>query len=179
MAKRSAGILMYRLTGSGAELFLVHPGGPFWAKKDDSAWSIPKGLIDDAEDPLTAATREFREETGIVPAGDFMELGAFKQPSGKTILAWAVEGALDPQAIKSNLFSMEWPPKSGRLQEFPEVDRAAWFAPDIALSKIIKGQSPILMELLRRLGIAGHSRPRIADQSRGDARKRSRKRSRS
>ena len=152
MAKRSAGILMYRWKDREPELFLVHPGGPFWAKKDDGAWSIPKGLYEAGEDPLAAARREFEEETGCIPQGEFFELGGFKQPGGKEIRAWAVEGDCDLSNFKSNLFSMEWPPRSGKMQEFPEVDRAAWFRPHEAMRKVLRGQLPILTTLLERLG---------------------------
>jgi predicted NUDIX family NTP pyrophosphohydrolase len=155
MAQKSAGILMYRGKDHGPELLLVHPGGPFWAKRDDGVWSIPKGLFEDDEDPLIAARREFAEETGCLPRGDLILLGRFKQPSGKTISAWAVEGDFDLSKFHSNLFSMEWPPKSGRMQEFPEADRAAWFSPDEALRKILKGQRPIVTSLLERLRPGG------------------------
>lgn len=151
MAKRSAGILMFRRTGGRPEVLLVHPGGPFWAKKDDGAWSIPKGLYEDDEDPLAAARREFEEETGCVPYGEFIALGSFRQPGGKTIAAWAVESDFDLAKFKSNMFSMEWPPKSGRTQQLPEVDRIAWFGPDEAQRKLLKGQAPILAKLLDRL----------------------------
>jgi predicted NUDIX family NTP pyrophosphohydrolase len=154
MAKQSAGILMYRWQGGQPQLFLVHPGGPFWAKKDDGAWSIPKGLYEKGEDPLAAAKREFEEETGCVPEGPAFELGRFRQPGGKQILAWGLEGDFDLKGFKSNLFSMEWPPRSGAMQHFPEVDRAAWFSPDEAMRKVLKGQRPILMALLERLGCA-------------------------
>src|SRR5262245_47550688 len=123
MAKHSAGILMFRRSGPEPEVLLVHPGGPFWAKKDDGAWSIPKGLYESGEDPLAAARREFEEETGCVPDGEFIALGSFKQPGGKIVAAWAVEGDFDLAGFKSNPFSMEWPPKSGRIQQFPEADR--------------------------------------------------------
>jgi predicted NUDIX family NTP pyrophosphohydrolase len=135
---------MYRLTDAGPDVFLVHPGGPFWKNKDDGAWSIPKGLYDDDEEPLAAAKREFAEETGFAIDGDFVSLGAFKQSSGKVITAFAVEGDCDASCIKSNFFTIEWPPKSGRQQQFPEVDRAAWMTLDEAFSKIAKGQRPIL-----------------------------------
>src|SRR5262252_3749819 len=127
MAKLSAGLLMYRRREGGLEVFLVHPGGPFWAKKDLGAWSIPKGEYDEGEEPLAAARREFEEETGIQPEGHFVPLKTIKQPGGKTVLAWAFEGDADVAAIKSNTFSMEWPPHSGKQQDFPEVDRAGWF----------------------------------------------------
>ena len=128
-------------------MFLVHPGGPFWAKKDLGAWSIPKGEYPDGEEPLAAAKREFEEETGIKPEGDFTPLKAIKQPGGKMVLAWAFEGDGDASAIKSNTFSMEWPPHSGNQQEFPEVDRAEWFNIEAAREKILKGQLPLLEEL--------------------------------
>jgi predicted NUDIX family NTP pyrophosphohydrolase len=155
MTKQSAGILLYRRAGSSCEVLLVHPGGPFWAKKDDGTWSIPKGLIDPGEDPLQAAKREFAEETGFVPEGEYEPLGAFRQPDGKLVHAWAVCGDFDPQQLKSNTFTMEWPPKSGRMREFPEVDRAAWFAPEIALRKITKGQRPLLATFFSSVGAQG------------------------
>ena len=151
MAKRSAGILMFRRTTPRPEFLRAPPGGPFWAKKDDGAWSIPKGLHEDGEEPLAAARREFEEETGCVPEGEFIALGSFRQPGGKTIMAWAVESDFDLGKFKSNQFSMEWPPKSGRTQQFPEVDRIAWFEHAEAQQKILKGQAPILATLLDRL----------------------------
>jgi predicted NUDIX family NTP pyrophosphohydrolase len=151
MARQSAGILMFRRTGARPEVLLAHPGGPFWAKKDNGAWSIPKGLYEERENPLAAARREFEEETGCIPDGEFVALGTFKQPSNKTIVAWAVESDFDLAKFKSNLFAMEWPPKSGRTRHFPEVDRIAWFEPDEAKRKILKGQAPILATLLNRL----------------------------
>jgi predicted NUDIX family NTP pyrophosphohydrolase len=151
MAQKSAGLVMYRLKDREPEILLVHPGGPFWARKDDGAWSIPKGLFEEDEDPLAAARREFEEETGCQPAGEFIALGRFKQPSGKTIWAWAVEGDFELSRFRSNLFAMEWPPKSGRMKEFPEADRADWFAPEEARRKINKGQVPIVAALLERL----------------------------
>jgi len=150
MAVISAGILLYRQREQ-LMFFLVHPGGPLWAGKDDAAWSIPKGLVESGEDYLQAARREFREETGFVVNGDFMPLVPCKQPSGKMIHAWALEGDVDADAIVSNLFDMQWPPHSGRIQSFPEVDRAAWFDPQTALQKISKGQQAILRELLVKL----------------------------
>jgi predicted NUDIX family NTP pyrophosphohydrolase len=151
--KRSAGILMYRGAGPELRLLLVHPGGPFGAKKDLGAWSIPKGEYDAEEEALACAIREFEEELGSRPqsAGAFLELGALVQPSGKVIVAYAVEGDFDPSALKSNLFEMEWPPKSGRVQSFPEVDRAAWFTPDEAKAKILPGQAPFIDRLLALL----------------------------
>jgi predicted NUDIX family NTP pyrophosphohydrolase len=147
MAKISAGILLFRRRPPDLEVMLVHPGGPFWAKKDLGAWSIPKGLADEGEDLLAAAKREFLEETGMAVDGEFLDLGAHKQPSGKTIAAWACEGDFDPATLKSNTFSLEWPPRSGRMAEFPEVDRAAWYSIDDALVKISKGQKPIVAAL--------------------------------
>ncbi|HLH95907.1 MAG TPA: NUDIX domain-containing protein [Xanthobacteraceae bacterium] len=150
MSETSAGILMYRMVGAEPELLLVHPGGPFWVKRDEGAWSIPKGLCAAGEDPLMAARREFEEETGCAPQGRFIALGEFKQPR-KIISAWAVEGDFDLAAFKSNHFTLEWPPRSGRRQEYPEADRAAWFRPQEAMRKIVKGQAPILAALLQRL----------------------------
>ena len=137
---QSAGLLLYRRSPDGLEVFLVHPGGPFWAKKDLGAWSIPKGEVEPAEDPLAAAQREFEEETGFQISGEFRPLAPLKQKSGKTVYAWAVEGDCDPSGLKSNTVSLEWPPHSGRQQEFPEVDRAAWFPLDEAKRKILPGQ---------------------------------------
>jgi predicted NUDIX family NTP pyrophosphohydrolase len=152
MPRRSAGLLLYRYRQSGIEVLLVHPGGPFWARKDEGAWSIPKGEYDPGEDPLAAARREFAEETGASPpAGEAAALGAFRQPSGKIVEAWAVEGDFDPASLRSNTFTMEWPPRSGRTQEVPEVDRAGWFTPEEAEPKLLKGQRPILEALLQRL----------------------------
>jgi predicted NUDIX family NTP pyrophosphohydrolase len=145
---RSAGLLMYRRQGPEPQVLLVHPGGPYWTKKDESSWSIPKGLCDAEENPLVAAKREFEEETGCRPFGDFIALGEFKQPDGKIISAWAFEGDFELASFRSNLFSMEWPPRSGRLTEFPEADRAGWFIPVVAARKLLKGQVPILNALL-------------------------------
>jgi predicted NUDIX family NTP pyrophosphohydrolase len=147
MPQRSAGLLMFRRRDGTTEVLLVHMGGPFWAKKDDGAWSIPKGLYEESEDALVAARREFEEETGCRPEGPFVALGTFKQPSGKLLSIWALEGEFDLSAFKSNLFTMEWPPKSGRMAEFPEADRAGWFNEQQALAKITKGQRPILKAL--------------------------------
>jgi len=149
MPKVSAGILLFRYRPAGVEVMLVHSGGPFWAKKDLGAWSIPKGLADEGEDLLVAAKREFLEETGTVVDGEFLDLGAHKQ-SGKTIAAWACEGDFDPAKLKSNPFSLEWPPRSGRIVEFPEVDQAAWYSIDEAFMKIHKGQKPIIAALETR-----------------------------
>jgi predicted NUDIX family NTP pyrophosphohydrolase len=146
--KRSAGILLYRLTDAGPEVLLVHPGGPFWARKDAGAWSIPKGEHGDDEDPEACARREFEEETGTaLPPGALAELGAVRQEGGKVVTAWAAEGDLDPEAIRSNTFEMEWPPRSGRTQAFPEVDRAGWFGLEAAREKLNPGQAPFLDRL--------------------------------
>jgi predicted NUDIX family NTP pyrophosphohydrolase len=149
--KRSAGILAFRLGEGALEVLLIHPGGPFWAKKDAGSWSIPKGLYTDDEEALVAAKREFEEKTGLKPVGEFIEFGALKQPSGKTISAWAIENDFDISAFKSNTISMEWPPRSGRMQEFPEADRAQWLGVAEARRKITKGQVPIVDALERRL----------------------------
>ena len=154
MPQHSAGILLYRGSGPQLELLLVHPGGPYWAKKDDGAWTIPKGGYAPGEDAFAAARREFREETGATVDGEAMALGAFRQSAAKIVEVWAVEGAFDPAALVSNTFAMEWPPRSGRTSEFPEVDRAAWFTPQLAWRKILKGQRPILEALLQRLGVS-------------------------
>ena len=150
MPKRSAGILMYRVRAGGVQVLLIHPGGPFWTRKDRGAWSIPKGGFTDEEDPLDAAKREFQEETGFTVAGDFVPLEPIRQAGGKIVHAWAIEGDCDPAALRSNTFPMEWPPRSGRWQDFPEADRAQWFALEEAQVKILSGQRPLL-EQLRRL----------------------------
>jgi predicted NUDIX family NTP pyrophosphohydrolase len=142
----SAGLLLYRRRGASVEVFLVHPGGPYWASKDDGAWSVPKGLVDPEEEELACARREFKEETGFdapvnAPAHD---LGTFRQPSGKRLHVWAIEGNCDPAELTSNLFEMEWPPKSGRTARFPEVDRGGWFDRAQGQLKIVKGQQPVL-----------------------------------
>jgi predicted NUDIX family NTP pyrophosphohydrolase len=149
MAKKSAGLLLFRQGAEGLEVLLVHPGGPFWARKDEGAWSIPKGEFVEPEDPLTAAIREFEEETDARPAGEFLPLEPLKQPGGKLIYAWALRSDFDPASLKSNTFSMEWPPRSGQHQEFPEVDRAAWFRLDEARRKILPGQAGFLDQLMR------------------------------
>jgi len=148
MSKRSAGLLMYRRRAAGIEVFLVHPGGPFWEKKDLRAWSIPKGEYSEDEPPLAAAKREFEEETGFAAAGDFIELGELKQSGGKIVTAWAVEGDCDPTRLRSNTLMMEWPPRSGRKVEFPEVDRASWFSIDDARERMLIGQRSFLERLL-------------------------------
>jgi len=149
--KKSAGILMYRRSAHEVFLLLVHPGGPFWAKKDLGAWSIPKGEYEEGEDPLAVAKKEFAEELGTEPRGEFWELGELVQPSRKVVTAWALEGDFDPRSLKSNTFELEWPPKSGRRQAFPEVDRAEWFARADAPRKILPGQSGFIDRLLARL----------------------------
>jgi predicted NUDIX family NTP pyrophosphohydrolase len=149
--KQSAALLVYRRRRGRLEVFLVHPGGPFWAKKDAGAWSIPKGEFTAGEDILAAARREFLEEVGQAPDGDFVALAPARQPSRKVIHTWAVEGDVDEGAITSNLFEMEWPPKSGRRAQFPEVDRGRWFALDEAKQRIQSGQVPILEELARKV----------------------------
>ena len=151
MAKRSAGILLYRMRNKFLEVFLVHPGGPFWAKKDEGAWSIPKGEFDDGEDPLKAARREFQEETGLAPDGKFIELNPIRQKSGKFVYAWAIEGDIDPTKISSNNFEMEWPPRSGKMRSFPEVDKADWFTLDKAKRKMNAGQVALLDDLALRI----------------------------
>lgn len=150
--KEKAGILLYRLLNGKAEVFLVHPGGPFWRGKDTAAWSIPKGEIEEDEDRLQAAKREFEEETGTKPEGRFEYLGEFKQAGGKTLHVWSVEGDCNPASLKSNTFIKEWPPGSGKCQVFPEVDRASWFSADEARKKLHKGQIPLIDQLLNRLG---------------------------
>jgi predicted NUDIX family NTP pyrophosphohydrolase len=150
--KRSAALLVYRRAKSGIEVFLVHPGGPFWAKKDLGAWSLPKGEFDEDEDGLTAAKREFFEEVGQTIDGSFIALTPVKQRGGKVVHAWAVEGNVDAAAIKSNEFEMEWPPRSGRTARFPEVDRGQWFEMAEALRRILPAQAAILEELLVKLG---------------------------
>ena len=149
----SAGLLLYRPRNSGVQVFLVHPGGPYWAKKDEGAWSVPKGLVDPGEEELACARREFKEETGFEPPGSGAELdlGTFRLPSGKRLHVWAIEGDCDPAALHSNLFEMEWPPKSGRSARFPEVDRGAWFDRQQALLKIVTGQRPVLERLYAEL----------------------------
>jgi predicted NUDIX family NTP pyrophosphohydrolase len=147
MPKRSAGLLMYRYRDGTLEVLLVHMGGPYWAKKDLGAWSIPKGEYELHEDPFATARREFKEETGYEAVGHFVPLQDRKQPSGKVVSAWAFEGDCDAGAMTSNTFAIEWPPHSGRFQEFPEVDRAAWFTPEDAKTKILKGQRGFIEEL--------------------------------
>ena len=153
MAQRSAGILLYRVAGGAPEVLLVHPGGPYWARKDAGAWSIPKGEHEDGEDPQSCALREFEEETGVeLPPGELAELGSVKQKSGKVVTAWAAEGDLDADAVTSNTFTMEWPPRSGTTVEFPEIDRAGWFEIETAREKLVPAQTEFLDRLLERLG---------------------------
>jgi len=149
MAVRSAGILMYRWQGEELQVLLVHPGGPFWRNKDLGAWSIPKGEWEPDEDPEAAARREFAEELGVRPAGKLKALGEIRQAGGKRVAAFALEGDLDVNAIVSNEFEIEWPPRSGRKQRFPEVDRAAWFSLPLAREKMLASQRPLL-DLLRK-----------------------------
>ena len=149
MAKAAAGMLLFRRKNLRVEVLLVHPGGPLWTRKDEGAWSIPKGEIEPGEDPLSAAQREFEEELGSPVSGDFIPLERIRQASGKLVHAWAVEADFDPATLQSGTFSMEWPPRSGRQQHFPEVDRAEWFTIEEAKHKINKGQLPLLEHLAR------------------------------
>ena len=151
MPKQAAGILLYRRGPRGLEVLLAHPGGPLWAKKDLASWTIPKGQFTDSESPMAAAKREFEEEMGSPPSGHFVEIGSIKQPSGKIVYAFAAESDFDVSTVKSNLFSLEWPPRSGKFAEFPEVDRAGWFSIDEAREKILKGQQPFLDRLVALL----------------------------
>ncbi|HET9161517.1 MAG TPA: NUDIX domain-containing protein [Caulobacteraceae bacterium] len=148
MAEKSAGLLVFRRRAGIVEFLLVHPGGPFWKNKDEGAWSIPKGLIDEDEETLTAASREFEEEVGIAVDGDFAALTPLKQKSGKTVHAWLVEADLDLTAFRSNVFAMEWPRRSGRKIEVAEVDRAAYFPPEVSLKKILPGQAGFIAQAL-------------------------------
>ena len=154
MSVRSAGLLLYRRRGSRTEVFLVHPGGPYWAKKDGGAWSVPKGLVNAEEDELACARREFKEETGFDANTGGLEhnLGIFRLPSGKRLHIWVIEGDCNPAELASNSFTMEWPPKSGRTEQFPEVDRGAWFDQEQALVKIAEGQRPILERFYGEFG---------------------------
>jgi predicted NUDIX family NTP pyrophosphohydrolase len=162
MAKVSAGIIPYRSTDRGLEVLLVHPGGPFWARRDLGSWSIAKGLCEPGEAPFDAALREFVEETGHTPRGDFLPLGSHRQPGGKLVHAWAVALDWDPALLECNTFEMEWPRGSGRLQRFPEVDRAGWFDVREAVRRILPGQRPFIEELHQRLvgaRLSGEDRP--------------------
>ena len=145
---------MYRQKSGVLQVLLAHPGGPFWIKKDLASWTVPKGEIAPGEDPLDAAQREFHEETGLDPAGPFTALAPVKQPGGKVVMVWAFEGDCDPSTIRSNTFTLEWPPKSGQKQSFPEIDRAAWYSIDEARAKISIGQIPVLDELEKSLPLA-------------------------
>ena len=152
MPARSAGLLLYRMAGAAPEVLLVHPGGPFWARKDLGAWSIPKGEYAEGEDPRPCALREFEEELGFrAPHGDLLELGEVTQRNHKVVTAWGLEGALDADAIRSNTFTLEWPPRSGRMAEFPEVDRAGWFPLEEARERIIPAQAAFLDRLAEAL----------------------------
>ncbi|MBS1780339.1 MAG: NUDIX domain-containing protein [Bacteroidetes bacterium] len=153
MRKTSAGILLYKQGREGLQVFLVHPGGPFWKNKDDGAWSIPKGEFAEGEDPLKAAIREFFEETGQQISGDFLELKPIKARSGKLIFAWALQGDIDPDQIVSNTFPLEWPPRSGKFIDVPEIDKGAWFPLDTALEKINASQAAFLTELSAVLSV--------------------------
>jgi predicted NUDIX family NTP pyrophosphohydrolase len=156
--KQSAGLVLVREQDGRLEVLLVHPGGPFWAKKDLGAWTIPKGEIGKGEDPLTAARREFEEETGMRPEGEAQPLAPRRQAGGKMVHAWMLRGDIDPALVKSNTFSLEWPPRSGRRQEFPEIDRAAWFTLDEARRRILKSQAPFLDDLERIVSGPGEGR---------------------
>jgi predicted NUDIX family NTP pyrophosphohydrolase len=152
MAKRSAGILLHRVADGAVQVLLVHPGGPFWARRNAGVWSIPKGEYEDGDDPRACALREFEEETGTALAPiELTDLGELKQKSGKLVRAFAAEGDLDADAVKSNTFEMEWPPRSGRIGEFPEVDRAGWFDIEEARDKLVPAQAEFLDRLLERL----------------------------
>ena len=151
MPKRSAGILLYRRSSRGLEVFLVHPGGPFWVKKDLGAWSIPKGEYEPGEEALDAARREFTEETGFTVDGEFLDLGAVRQASGKLVAAWAVEGDCDPAELVSNHCEIEWPPRSRRMISIPEVDRGAWYTVEEARGRIFAGQESFLDLLVKKL----------------------------
>ena len=152
MPKTSAGLLMFRQTPIAVEVFLVHPGGPFWARKDAGAWSLPKGEHGPDEAPLQAAQREFTEETGFIATGPFLPLGTVRQAGGKLVTAWAFAGDCDPAMLRSNLAAMVWPPRSGRTLQFPEIDRGAWFAPAAARAAILPSQAPFLDRLPSVLG---------------------------
>lgn len=152
MTPRSAGVLLYRRGPAGLEVLLVHPGGPFWAKKDEGAWQLPKGGVDPGEDAEAAARREFAEELGTAPQGDLRPLGSIRQSGGKIVEAFALEGDLDPEAIVSVSFEIEWPPRSGTRQSFPEVDRAAWFTLAAAKRMMLASQLPLLDRLMELVG---------------------------
>jgi predicted NUDIX family NTP pyrophosphohydrolase len=159
MPKHSAGLLLFRRAESGWQVLLAHPGGPFWARKDKGTWSIPKGELAEDEDPLQGALREFAEETGHHVTGEFIALDPLRQPGGKLVSAWAVEADFDPARLRSNTFSMEWPPRSGRQASFPEIDRAAWFGLDEARSRILRGQVGFLDAIAARLADRDRRQP--------------------
>lgn len=164
MPKLSAGLLLFRRSSKSVEIFLVHPGGPFWAKKDTEAWSLPKGEYQHSEDTLSAAKREFKEETSFsAPAGRYIHLGQVKY-SNKELQAWAVEATVDAAKVKSNFFEMQWPPKSGKIEHFPEVDKADWFELPVAKKKIVQGQLPLLERLQSQLGVE-FSEPQLPTQT--------------
>jgi len=158
MPKRSAGILAWKRDNGVVRVLLVHPGGPFWKNMDAGAWTIPKGEIAPGEEPLDAARREFKEETGHELAGEFVPLSEVRQTGGKIVMAWAIEAEIDADAVASNRFEMEWPPRSGRKQSFPEIDRAGWFPLDEARARINRGQAPLLAELEKMAGSRDPSR---------------------
>jgi predicted NUDIX family NTP pyrophosphohydrolase len=158
MPKRSAGLVMYRIRGGRLEVFLVHPGGPFWVNKYKGAWAIPKGQVDDGEEPLDAARREFQEETGFTAQGKFLKLGTIRQLSGKLVDAWAFEGDCNPAELRSITCQVEWPPRSKRMIEVPEVDRGQWFRIDGAVESILQSQRPFLTTLCAALGCDAHGR---------------------
>ena len=158
MARTSAGLLLYRRRAGALEVFLAHPGGPFWARKDEGAWSIPKGEVQSGEAPLAAARREFLEETGFAIDGPFLELSPVVQRGGKTVHVWAAEADVDPAALVSNSFTLEWPPRSGRVRECPEIDRASWMTVDEARAKILVSQRPIIDALVEALGLPSSGR---------------------
>lgn len=154
MARKSAGLLLYRRRASGVEVLIAHMGGPLWAEREERAWSIVKGEYDDDEEPIAAARREFREETGAEPPdGPVLELGEVRQASGKRVVAWAVEADFDPKALRPGTFTMQWPPRSGRVQEFPEIDRVRWCDPESARELLVAGQAPLLDRLEELLAL--------------------------
>jgi predicted NUDIX family NTP pyrophosphohydrolase len=159
MSKKSAGILLFRQPQGELEVLLIHPGGPIHASKDEGVWSIPKGEVEEGEDLLAAAQREFTEETGFSVEGDFIPLTPIRQPSGKIVYVWAVQGDVDPALLKSNLFTIEWPPKSQRHRQFPEADRASWFSIPEATKKILKGQTGFLLQLRQILSGSASAHP--------------------